>query len=143
MTALHYVRVRRARGLAMPLPPEPKARPLGPPVLFSWSGVDIRVRADVERAGWTWDEFLDGLVAFRLDPDTMPSGMLALQAVESLVPPADLGAHRDDVRRRVLAQRSASLQRFKEARDAAYRASQEVQTKRTSLLSSRFFRRHA
>lgn len=101
MTALHHIRVRRARRLPMPLPPKPKARPLGPPTLFSWQGVDIRVRADVERAGWTWDEFLDGLVALRLDDHTFTRSIQVMQLVERLVPPADIPSHREDVRRRM------------------------------------------
>lgn len=62
MTALHHVRVRRARGLPMPLPPKPK-RPLGPPVLLYWGDTPIRMRSDIERAGRTWDEFLDAMAA--------------------------------------------------------------------------------
>ncbi|SFM30958.1 hypothetical protein [Methylobacterium pseudosasicola] len=74
MSKLHYVRVRRARGLAMPLPTKPKARPLGPKVLCYWRDVPIRMRADVEKAG-TWDEFLDTMAAEQghaLSLDTFP-----------------------------------------------------------------------
>ena len=101
MTALHHIRVRRSRRMPMPLPPKPKARPLSPPTLFSFKGVDIRVRADIERAGWSWDEFLDDLVASRNDDLTYVKGARAMHLVESLVPTADLQAHREDVRRRV------------------------------------------
>lgn len=62
MSALHHVRVRRARGLPMPPPPKPK-RPLGPPVLVYWGDTPIRMRSDIERAGRTWDEFLDAMAA--------------------------------------------------------------------------------
>lgn len=62
MSALHHARVRRARGLPMPLPPKPK-RPLGPPVLLYWGDTPIRMRSDIERAGRTWDEFLDAMAA--------------------------------------------------------------------------------
>lgn len=105
---LHYTQVRRSRRLAMPLPPTPK-RPLGPPVLFCWEGVDICVRADVDRTRRTWNEFLDDLVAFRLDPDSIAEGLHALHAIERLVPPADLQDHRDDVRRRVRERRAAMV----------------------------------
>lgn len=60
MSKLHYDRVRRARGLPVPLPSTPKARPLGPPVLWVWRGTAIRFRSDVEQAG-TWDEFFGEL----------------------------------------------------------------------------------
>lgn len=115
MSRLHALQVRRARGLPMPLPPVPK-RPLGPPVLFTWKDVPIHVRADIERAGWTWDGFLDELVVFRLyDP---VQGFASLRLLERLVPPEDLQAHREDVRRRVRAAREASKKAYAEIKAA-------------------------
>lgn len=69
---LQWLQVRRARQLPMPLPPKPK-RPLGPPVLLHWNGVDIRTRADIEAAGHTWDEFHDSYAA---NDDPMYVGLL-------------------------------------------------------------------
>ncbi|MFE1597438.1 hypothetical protein [Methylobacterium sp. ID0610] len=135
MTALHHVRVRRARGLPMPLPPKPK-RPLGPPALFTWKGVPIRVRADIERAGWTWDGFLDELVAFRAHPSTFGEGWFALTRVERLVPPADLDAHREDVWRRIAEHRVATAM-------AALRELGKPQREGRGSFMGRFFGRHA
>lgn len=126
MSALHHVRVRRARGLPMPPPPKPK-RPLGPPTLFIWKDVSIRVRADIQRAGWTWDGFLDELVAFRMSNPVLlkrpvaPEDLQAhqvLRLLKRLVPPEDLQAHREDVTRRVREAREANEKAHAEIKSA-------------------------
>lgn len=154
MSKLHYARVRRARGLPMPLPPKPKARPLGPPVHWVWRGVHIRMRSDVEKAG-TWEEFLDALAlsdatavmdttGIRFDPRWATRGR---DAVRKLTPQHEHDAVMRDFRARVRAildrDRDASLCRFKESREQAYSAAQDVQTNVTRSLISRFFGRAA
>jgi len=91
---LHWQQTRRARGLAMPLPPTPK-RPLGPPVLFNWAGVDIRTRADIEAAGHAWDEFLDSVAGI---DDLRQFGMIF--EVLQLVPDEERRALNLEIRRR-------------------------------------------
>ncbi|MCJ2015536.1 hypothetical protein [Methylobacterium sp. J-076] len=95
---LHYTRVRRARGLAMPVPPTPRKRPLRSPVLFGFMGIPVRTRADVLRGWGTWDAFLDDV--FRIwVPD--PMGMPHMRHhIEQLFPPAEMDAHREDMYRR-------------------------------------------
>lgn len=90
---LHWQQTRRARGLAMPLPPTPK-RPLGPPALFNWCGVDIRTRADIEAAGYTWDEFLDSYAA---EDDLR---LVMFVDVLQLVPPGERQELQHEIRRR-------------------------------------------
>lgn len=78
----------------MPLPPKPK-RPLGPPVLFNWCGVDIRTRADIEAAGYTRDEFLDSVAGI---DDLRQFGMIF--EVLQLVPDEERRALNLEIRRR-------------------------------------------
>lgn len=114
---LHYTQVRRARGLSMPLPPTPK-RPLEPPVLFSWEGVDICVRADVDRTGRTWNEFLDDMADLYVgDVVQLPSHFLDL--IERLVPPAEMQAHRDAIGERICERQEANLAQLREVLDGA------------------------
>lgn len=91
MTALHHLQVRRARRLPVPLPPKPK-RPLGPPVACGFRGVSIRVRADVEKAGVSWDEFLDELAGV----DRLPP----LHLVTTLVPGHERSELAEEIKRR-------------------------------------------
>lgn len=90
---LHWLQVRRARGLPMPLPPKPK-RPLGPPVLFNWNGIDVCTRADIERGGYTWDEFLDSYVT------SDPLRLVMLFQILQLVPPDERQDLNHEIRRR-------------------------------------------
>ncbi|ACK82810.1 hypothetical protein [Methylorubrum extorquens] len=90
---LHWLQGRRARRLPMPLPPKPK-RPLGPPVLFNWNGVDVRTRADIEAAGHTWDEFLDSYAA---NDDLR---LVMLVHILQLVPPGERQDLHHEIRRR-------------------------------------------
>jgi hypothetical protein len=111
MSKLHHVRVRRARGLPMPLPPKPKARPLGPPVVCVFRDVSIRVRADVVKAAATWDEFLDEVAGVeRLPP---------LQPIATLVPGHERAALVEEIRRR-------RRRILKERREAAEKAHAEA-----------------
>ncbi|GJD42248.1 hypothetical protein AFCDBAGC_0083 [Methylobacterium cerastii] len=111
MTALHHHQVRRARRLPVPLPPKPK-RPLGPPVVCWFRGVSIRVRADVEKAGVTWDEFLDELAGEeRLPP---------LHLVTTLVP----GHERHALAKEIVRRRRAIQ---KARREGAVQASETLQ----------------
>ncbi|TXM65386.1 hypothetical protein FV226_25135 [Methylobacterium sp. WL12] len=104
MTALHHLQVRRARRLPVPLPPKPK-RPLGPPVVCIFRDVSIRVRADVEKAGVTWDEFLDELAG----EERMPP----LHLVTTLVP----GHERHELAKEIIRRRRA-IQKARRAADA-------------------------
>lgn len=91
MTALHHLQVRRARRLPVPLPPKPK-RPERPPVVCGFRGVSIWVRADVEKASVTWDEFLDELAGV----DRLPP----LHLVTTLVPGHERPALAEEIKRR-------------------------------------------
>jgi hypothetical protein len=76
----------------MPLPPKPRQRPLGPPVLFSIDGHDIRTRRDVELAFETWDAFLDRVAEVGLNMLDLSPGVehrLLFHAVARLVPEAE------------------------------------------------------
>lgn len=110
MTALHHHQVRRARRLPVPLPHKPK-RPLGPPVVCIFRDVSIRVRADVEKAGVTWEEFLDELAGEeRLPP---------LHLVTTLIP----GHERHELAKEIVRRRRA-IQKVR--REAAAEASAEA-----------------
>lgn len=106
MSKLHYVRVRRARGLAMPLPPKPKARPLGPPVLFYYIDEPIRTRADIERTGQTWEGFCEWVAGYVADGPLNPRHWTMLDDVAALVPEADRGAHRLEMARLISEERA-------------------------------------
>ena len=77
----------------MPLSPKPK-RPLGPPVLFNWCGVDIRTRRDIEAAGYTWEEFLD---SYAPEDDLR---LVMFVDVLQLVPPGERQDLQHEIRRR-------------------------------------------
>lgn len=103
---LHWLQVRRARGLPMPLPPKPK-RPLGPPVLFNWNGIDVRTRSDIEKAGYTWDEFLDSLVT------SDPLRLVMLSSVLCLVPPDERQDLSHEIRRRRMEHREREAEKHR------------------------------
>ena len=110
MTALHHLQVRRARRLPVPLPPKPK-RPIGPPVICTFRDVSIRVRADIEKTGATWDEFLDAIAGY----ERMPP----LHLVTTLVPGHDRPELAEEIKRR--------RRRIRKARsDAAMKALDEI-----------------
>lgn len=113
---LHWQQVRRARGLTMPLPPEPM-RPNRPPAPFTFRDVDIRTQADAEEASGSWDAFLDDVA------DLYVGGGFSrlLPEVERLVPQADLEAHREDLRLRIEALQEANLGHLRDVIDAAAR----------------------
>ncbi len=90
---LHWQRVRRARRLPVPLPPEPK-RPLGPPVLFGFRDVSIRTRADAIEASGSWEAFLDDMADLYVDPPVEMTSFF-LEIIEGMVPPAEREAHRE------------------------------------------------
>ncbi|KQP50365.1 hypothetical protein [Methylobacterium sp. Leaf106] len=104
---LHWQQVRRARGLAMPLPPKPK-RPLGPPVLYYWGDVAVRTRADIEASGQTWDEFLDAYAADVADNAIDIRRFEMNLDVLKLVPDEERRALNLDIRRRYMERRAAA-----------------------------------
>ncbi|CAO4164949.1 MULTISPECIES: hypothetical protein [Methylobacteriaceae] len=123
---LHWNRVRRARGLPMPLPPTPK-RPLGPPVLFAIDGHPIRMRSDAVAAYGSWEAFLDRVVKVGLgmleDPYNIGQPHAFWFDVASLAPEAERTSLRMGLHRRMWAlrdeRRSEGLRRMREARNAA------------------------
>ncbi|GJE51479.1 hypothetical protein GOFOIKOB_4538 [Methylobacterium tardum] len=116
---LHYLRVRRVRGLAMPLPPMPK-RPIGPPVLFAFRDVSIRTRADAVEASGSWEGFLfDMADIYTGDAVDLPSNFL--QLVERLVPRAELQAHREEMGDLIRARQGANLRHLRQVLDEARR----------------------
>ena len=121
MTVLHHQQVRRARRLPAPLPPTPK-RPVGPPVVCTFRDVSIRVRADVEKAGVTWDEFLDELAG----EDRLPP----LYLVTTLVPGHERADLAEEIKRRRRRIRKAQ-------REAAVQASETLQAYWDALAAAR------
>lgn len=86
---LHWNRVRRARGLSMPLPPTPRRRPLSPPVLFSIDGYDIRTQRDVDLWFESWDDFLDRVAEAglcQLQGGLTNDALLCFHSVARIVP---------------------------------------------------------
>ncbi len=151
MSKLHSLQVRRGRGLPMPLPPVPK-RPLGPPVILYWGDTPIRMRSDIERAGRTWEEFLDAMAEDEVDALSLPQFSRSMigrggDAVRKLTPAHERAAVMDDfwTRVRVAMEREQKLGLggSKDSRDAALKAAQDVQAKVTGSLISRLFGRAA
>ncbi|ACB27255.1 hypothetical protein [Methylobacterium radiotolerans] len=107
---LHWNRVRRARGMPMPLPPEPK-RPLGPPVVFAIDGHPIRMRSEAEAAYGSWEAFLDRAVKVGLrmldDPYNIGQPHAFWFDVAKLAPEAERTSLRLDLNRRMWALRKA------------------------------------
>lgn len=151
MGKLHALQVRRGRGLPMPLPPVPE-RTLGPPVILYWGTTPIRMRSDIERAGRTWEEFLDAMADEKADALSLPQfGRYMIgrggDAVRKLTPAHERASVMDDFWARVRAavdrEHERGLRDFKASREAAYRAAQDAQAKATGSLISRFFGRPA
>ncbi|MGW9821900.1 hypothetical protein ACUXK4_004489 [Methylorubrum extorquens] len=143
---LHWNRVRRARGLTMPLPPTPRKRPLGPPVLLAIDGHCIRMRSDAEAAYGSWDAFLDRLAEVTLrvieDCTDARSSILFFAEVARIVPDAERADLHRDLRDRVQAlrdeRRAEGLRRMKKARNAV-----APRVTRPPSILSRLFRRAA
>ena len=126
---LHWNRVRRARGLPMPLPPTPRKRPLGPPVLLTIDDHAIRMRSDAEAAYGSWEAFLDRIAEVGLrvveDCTDLRSPIMFFFEVTRIVPEAERADLQRDLRHRVRAlhavrdqRREEGLRRMGEARTA-------------------------
>lgn len=153
---LHYTRVRCARGLAMPLPPTPRKRPLRPPVLFNIDHREIRTRADVLEEYGTWEAFLDrvaevGLTALE-DFRAFGEPHLFFLSVVLLVPQHERLALRSEIDGRMQAlmdaQHDACRRRHEASRaeDEAWRsarARQRGERLPSTSLCQRFFRKAA
>ncbi|SFU94224.1 MULTISPECIES: hypothetical protein [unclassified Methylobacterium] len=145
---LHWNRVRRARGLTMPLPPTPK-RPLGPPVLFTIDGHRIRMRSDAEAAYGSWEAFLVRVAEVGLrvieDCTDLRSPYLFFAEVARIVPIAERTDLYRDHQRRVQALRDVRDERRAEGfrRMAEARTAVAPQVARPSSILARLFRRAA